>query len=289
MSFKRDRYLVLDPCGNYLVRITVPAYMRSLFGNKRYFVKSTGTSDIRQARLFRDAIAVEWIRLREQVKPREGSKIEQAIAELRRVSARVHETPVQHVMSNTQSQGVPSLLKMRDLYLLQFSEKRKLTTLSKTNKAVEVLLEHLKKRDVQLAELLNYVREGDTLIVIAIDRLGRNTIDVLSTVEMLQMKGVKVVSLREGFDLSTPVGKAMLTMMAGLASLEKDLIAERRAAGIKRAQSEGKHCGRPIKATVEQVRELLARGLPPAAVQDRLEISKATFYRLKSFLQLPDI
>lgn len=139
------------------------------------------------------------------------------------------------------------------------------------------------------AELLNYAREGDTLIVIAIDRLGRNTIDVLSTVEMLQMKGVKVVSLREGFDLSTPVGKAMLTMMAGLASLEKDLIAERRAAGIKRAQSEGKHCGRPIKATVEQVRELLARGLPPAAVQDRLEISKATFYRLKSFLQLPDI
>ncbi|MEY6715257.1 GntR family transcriptional regulator [Enterobacter hormaechei] len=98
-----------------------------------------------------------------------------------------------------------------------------------------------------------------------------------------------VVSLREGFDLSTPVGKAMLTMMAGLASLEKDLIAERRAAGIKRAQSEGKHCGRPIKATVEQVRELLARGLPPAAIQDRLEISKATFYRLKSFLQLSDI
>ena len=118
-------------------------------------------------------------------------------------------------------------------------------------------------------ELLSYVREGDTLIVIA-------------TVEMLQMKGVKVVSLREGFDLSTPVGKAMLTMMAGLASLEKDLIAERRTAGIKRAQSEGKHCGRPIKATVEQVRELLAQGLPPVAVQNRLAISKATFYRLKT-------
>lgn len=131
-------------------------------------------------------------------------------------------------------------------------------------------------------ELLSYVREGDTLIVIAIDRLGRNTIDVLSTVEKLQNKGVKIVSLREGFDLSTPVGKAMLTMMAGLASLEKDLIAERRTAGIKRAQLEGKHCGRPIKATVEQVRELLAQGLAPAAVQDRLAISKATFYRLKA-------
>lgn len=139
------------------------------------------------------------------------------------------------------------------------------------------------------AELLNYVREGDTLIVIAIDRLGRNTIDVLSTVEMLQMKGVKVVSLREGFDLSTPVGKAMLTMMAGLASLEKNLIAERRTAGIKRAQSEGKHCGRPIKATVEQVQELLAQGYSPAGVQDKLTISKATFYRLKTFDQISDI
>lgn len=138
-------------------------------------------------------------------------------------------------------------------------------------------------------ELLSYVREGDTLIVIAIDRLGRNTIDVLSTVEMLQTKGVKVVSLREGFDLSTTVGKAMLTMMAGLASLEKDLIAERRTAGIKRAQTEGKHCGRPIKATVEQVQELLAQGLPAAAVQHRLGISKATFYRLKTSGHLSDI
>ncbi|MCP5693254.1 recombinase family protein [Klebsiella pneumoniae] len=130
-------------------------------------------------------------------------------------------------------------------------------------------------------KLLNYVREGDTLVVVGIDRLGRNTIDVLSTVETLQAKGVKVVSLREGFDLSTPVGRAMLTMMAGLASLEKDLIAERRTAGIKRAQTEGKHCGRPIKATVEQVQELVSSGLSPKEIQKELGISKATFYRLK--------
>lgn len=113
-----------------------------------------------------------------------------------------------------------------------------------------------------------------------IDRLGRNTIDVLSTVEILQKKGVKVVSSREGFDLSTPVGKAMLTMMTGLASLVKGLIVERRTAGIKRAQSEGKHCGRPIKATAEQVRKLIDQGYSPAMMQDRLAISKATFYRL---------
>lgn len=74
----------------------------------------------------------------------------------------------------------------------------------------------------------------------------------------------------------------MLTMMAGLASLEKDLIAERRRASIKRAQSEGKHCCGPIKATVEQ--ELLAQGLAPAAIQERLAISKASFYRPRTFL-----
>lgn len=72
-------------------------------------------------------------------------------------------------------------------------------------------------------DMMNYVRCDDTLVVVAIDRLGRNTVDVLSNVEALQTKGVRVVSLREGFDLSTPIGKAMLTMMAGLADLEKTL------------------------------------------------------------------
>lgn len=152
MQVKKDRYLVLDSCGNYYVRITIPDYMRHLFGTKRYFVKSTGTSDIRQARLFRDAIAVEWAHLREQVKPKEASKIEKAIAELKLVSTSAHEIPLQQI-SHVQSSGVPALLKMRDIYILQFSEKRKLTTLSKTNKAVEVLLLHLKKRDVKLKDV----------------------------------------------------------------------------------------------------------------------------------------
>ncbi len=89
--------------------------------------------------------------------------------------------------------------------------------------------------------------------MVAIDRLGRNTVDVLSNVESLQTRGVRVVSLREGFDLSTPIGKAMLTMMAGLADLEKDLISERRKAGIERAKAEGVHMGRPVKASSEAV------------------------------------
>ncbi|EHN8738402.1 TPA: site-specific integrase [Escherichia coli] len=157
MSFKRDRYLVLDPCGNYLVRIAIPSYMRHLFQGKRYFMKSTGTRDIRQARLFRDAIALEWTRLRNLLKPQGGSSVDQIIDELRRVSMYAKKAPTSFGAS---VQACPSLLKMRDLYLLQYSEKRKLTTLSKTNKAVEVLLTHLKKKDVQLRDINRTIVTG---------------------------------------------------------------------------------------------------------------------------------
>lgn len=95
-----------------------------------------------------------------------------------------------------------------------------------------------------LGALLDYVRDGDTVIVSAIDRLGRNTIDVLETVEHLRTKGAAVVSLREGFDLSTPIGKAMLTMLAAVAELERDNIKARQMAGIERAKAEGKALGR---------------------------------------------
>jgi putative DNA-invertase from lambdoid prophage Rac len=91
--------------------------------------------------------------------------------------------------------------------------------------------------------LYKYVRKGDTVIVTAIDRLGRDTIDVLTTVEMLRGKGVAVVSIREGFDLSTPMGEAMLAMLAAIAKLERSNIKARQMAGIERAKAQGKKLG----------------------------------------------
>ncbi len=139
------------------MRIAIPSYMRHLFQGKRYFMKSTGTRDIRQARLFRDAIALEWTRLRNLLKPQGGSSVDQIIDELRRVSVYAKEAPASFGAS---IQACPSLLNMRDLYLLQYSEKRKLTTLSKTNKAVEVLLTHLKKKDIQLRDINRTIVTG---------------------------------------------------------------------------------------------------------------------------------
>lgn len=97
------------------------------------------------------------------------------------------------------------------------------------------------------AELFKFARKGDTLIVSAIDRLGRDTIDVLETVEALKAKGVAVVSMREGFDLSSPIGKAMLTMLAAVAELERSNIKARQMAGIARARAQGQKLGAPKK------------------------------------------
>lgn len=92
--------------------------------------------------------------------------------------------------------------------------------------------------------MANYLREGDTLVVPAIDRLGRDTVDVLQTVETLNAKGISIISLREGFDLSTPIGKAMLTMLAAVAELERTNIKSRQMAGIAKAKASGKALGR---------------------------------------------
>ena len=95
------------------------------------------------------------------------------------------------------------------------------------------------------AALYQDARRGDTVIVAAIDRLGRNTIDVLETVEALKAKGVTVVSMREGFDLSSPTGKLMLTLLAGVAELERSNIRVRQMAGIAKAKADGRKLGAP--------------------------------------------
>lgn len=139
-----------------------------------------------------------------------------------------------------------------------------------------------------MAALLRYVRKGDTVVVVAIDRLGRNTIDVLSTVEALKAKGVSVVSMREGFDLSTPAGKLMLTMLAAVAELEKENIKARQMAGIERARAEGKNLGREKvidDAAVAAWRT--EQGASIKATADHFGISTASVKRACQVLKIP--
>ena len=118
-----------------------------------------------------------------------------------------------------------------------------------------------------MASLLAYVREGDTVVVAAIDRLGRDTIDVLTTVQALKTKSVSVVSMREGFDLATDAGKLMLTMLAAVAELERSNMKARQMAGLERARAEGRNLGR--KKAIDDVAVLAWREaqIPKASIK----------------------
>ncbi|APX92575.1 resolvase [Halomonas sp. 1513] len=136
------------------------------------------------------------------------------------------------------------------------------------------------KERAGFGQLLSYVREADTVVVYAIDRMGRNTIDVLDMVETLQRKGVAVVSIREGFDLSTPMGKAMLTMLAAMAELERSNIKERQLAGLERAKAEGKNLGREKVIDDEAVAQWRQdNSASIKATADRFGISPASVKR----------
>lgn len=143
------------------------------------------------------------------------------------------------------------------------------------------------KKRPALNEAIKMARKGDVLVVVAIDRLGRDAVDVLTTVKTLDAKGVKVISLREGFDLSTPAGKMMLHMMAGFAEMEKNLIAERRTAGITRARAEGVHMGRPKYKYGELIAAMWSDGMSyPQIVASlaakNIKAGKTTIYRFKN-------
>lgn len=125
-----------------------------------------------------------------------------------------------------------------------------------------------------------YVRAGDTLVVAAVDRLGRNTVDVLTTVEAIKAKGVSIVSMREGFDLSTPIGQAMLTMLSAVAQLERENIKARQMAGIERAKAEGKALGRKKQIDDAEVQAWrLANDATIAQTAAHFDISPASVKR----------
>ena len=105
----------------------------------------------------------------------------------------------------------------------------------------------------QFGILLGKLRARDTVVVSKLDRLGRDAPDVLSTIKSLSTLGVEVVVLQLGkLDLASTPGKLMLTMLAAVAEMERDLIVERTQAGLARAKAEGKILGRPTKTTPEQ-------------------------------------
>lgn len=135
-----------------------------------------------------------------------------------------------------------------------------------------------------LKEMLNFLREGDTLIVESISRLARNTKDLLSIIEVLQEKQVNFISLKENIDTNTAAGKFMLTVFGAMAELERQYILDRQAEGIAIAKSEGKYKGKPKKNIdrehFEKVCKQWRQGdITAVKAMQILNLKPATFYR----------
>lgn len=137
----------------------------------------------------------------------------------------------------------------------------------------------------KLKALLDYMREGDTLYIESYSRLARNTRDLLALIETITAKGVTLISEKEGFDTSTPHGKLMLTIFAGLAQFERELTVQRIHEGLAAARAKGRTGGR---RTVKRPADFLSvmydqhRGhLSVADACARLGLSRSKYFEFK--------
>jgi DNA invertase Pin-like site-specific DNA recombinase len=133
-----------------------------------------------------------------------------------------------------------------------------------------------------LTRLLEVVREGDVVVVVALDRLGRSLTNMLHTIEILSDRGVQLRSLREDIDFSTPTGRLMASIFGSLAEYERRLIAERASAAREAAAARGRRTGRPRALSDDQVR--VARRMSEAGesismIARTLGVSRSTIYR----------
>lgn len=162
------------------------------------------------------------------------------------------------------------------------------TALFKEKKVDKFFLDRLSGKNThrpQLKAMLNYVREGDTVIVSEYSRLARSTRDLLSIVQQLTEKKVQLISDKERLDTSTAQGRLMLTVFAALAEFERDVMLQRQREGIIIAKKQGKYKGRqPIPYNEEQFRKECQKWIKgqqtATATMKLLGMKPNRFYRL---------
>ncbi len=135
----------------------------------------------------------------------------------------------------------------------------------------------------QFKEMLSFLREGDTLYIESFSRLSRSTRDLLNTVSTLTERGVNLVSDKEKLDTTTPQGRFMLTVFAGLSELERENTLERQREGIAIAKAEGKYKGRKPIETGDRfftVAKAWSEGkIPLKTAIKESGMSESTFFR----------
>lgn len=131
-----------------------------------------------------------------------------------------------------------------------------------------------------LAEALDFVRQGDTLVVTRLDRLARSVGDLLTILKRLDEKGVAFRCLNQaGVDTDSSTGRLMLTILGAVAAFEADIRKDRQMEGIAKAKAAGIYKGRKPSVDVAQVRSLKDQGLGASVIAERLGIARASVYR----------
>jgi DNA invertase Pin-like site-specific DNA recombinase len=134
----------------------------------------------------------------------------------------------------------------------------------------------------QLEATLDYIREGDALVVCKLDRLARSTQHLLEIVERVKRKGAHLSVLNLGMDTSTATGKLLLTMIGAIGQFEREMMLERQREGIAKAKTEGKYKGRApaARAKAAEARALRDEGLGATEIARRLKMGRASVYRV---------
>jgi DNA invertase Pin-like site-specific DNA recombinase len=134
-----------------------------------------------------------------------------------------------------------------------------------------------------LTALMEYVREGDTVVVWKLDRLGRNTLHILETVKGLTDRGVTLVSTTDGIDSSTAAGRMMIGVLGSLAEYERELVKERTALKRQASGVNGTKFGRPRKVSdndhIATAKRMKSDGHTCKDIAKYLGVSRATLYR----------
>ena len=141
----------------------------------------------------------------------------------------------------------------------------------------------------QLEAALDYIREGDVLVVTKLDRLARSVADTLDIQNRLEEKkaGLKILDMQ--IDTTTPTGKLQFNLFAAIAQFEREVMLERQRVGIEKAKTEGKYKGRKPLSTKkkDEIKQLLAdKTMTKSAIAEKVKVGIATVYRVKSELSL---
>ena len=137
------------------------------------------------------------------------------------------------------------------------------------------------RRD-RLDEAIQYLRDGDVLVVTKLDRLARSVADLVMLVAEIERRGASLRILAMNLDTHTQTGKLMLNVIGSVAQFEREIMLERQREGIQKAKRDGKYRGRKPTAAVrkDEIVTLLAGGVKPLEIASQLQISKSSVYRL---------